>query len=119
MPAKRRTLDRQRRPPISPEAVRLWKLCLEIEVERATERWETDRPPGRRREYLDVHRALATACGLDWCSCIGPTDAKSATLPASLRHRDLQAEAYRAAYRARLALIEAEAAADREAAAAK
>ena len=71
MPAKRRTLDRQRRPPISPEAVRLWKLCLEIEDERATERWETDRPPGRRREYLDVHRALATACGLDWCSCIG------------------------------------------------
>jgi hypothetical protein len=46
---------------------------------------------------------------------IWPMDTKSATVPANLRHSPLQAEEYQRAYAARCALIEADAAADREA----
>jgi hypothetical protein len=112
---KRQILDRRRRPEISPEAVRLWRLCCEIERQgTAAERWEDDRRPGRRGEYLGAGKALCIATGLDWTIMIWPSDARSPTVPANLRHRHEHAAAYRAAWAVRCALE----AADRESGAA-
>ena len=96
-----------RRQKISDEALRLWRSCLALERQGAPKRF--------RGEYQALGRKLATECGLDWCGMQWPTNCTSATLPAYLRGRELQTADYWAAYRARLALIEAEAAADREA----
>jgi len=108
MPLKRQTLDRRSLPQVSAAALRLWKLVREIQAERATERWEDDRHPGRRREYLDAEKALATACGLWWGDSCGPHDVKSPKVPSRLLHRPIAAAAYRAAWSARLALEQAE-----------
>jgi hypothetical protein len=104
MATKRQIFDRVRRPEVSPEALRLWRLCCEIESKGATKRFEDDRRPGRRREYLSAGKALCRAVGLDWAMGVWPTDTKSATVPAGLRNRPEVAAAYRQAWAARCAL---------------
>jgi hypothetical protein len=105
MPSKRTPLHRARHPKITPEALAVWRRCCELERQGATE----------GGEYSDLGKRLCTLTGCDWCSMQWPTTATSPTLPAYLRGRELQTADYWAAYRARLALIEAEAAADRAA----
>ena len=118
MPAKRVVLDRRSRPQVSPETIALFRRCealrpLYIQCVRGGKCKSVD--PGAHcpecAEFLTAEKTLATACGLNWCDCIGPTDAKSPVVPANLRQRPLQAEAYRQAFAARCALIEADAAA--------
>jgi hypothetical protein len=107
MPTKRRPLSRSRKPSISAEALACWRQIRALERRGAT----------KTAEYSDLGKRLAILCGLDWCSMQWPSTAKSPTLPANLRGRELQAQSYREAYAARCALLAAEAAADREAAA--
>jgi hypothetical protein len=104
MATKRNILDRHRRPEVSPEAVRLWRVCVDIKEQNAADRWEDGRRPGRRREYLSAGKALCRAVGLDWAMGVWPTDTKSATVPAGLRNRPEVAAAYRQAWAARCAL---------------
>lgn len=115
-------VNRKQQKEITPEAVRLWKLCLEIEDARATERWEDDRRPGRRREYLNAKMALANALGIDWCGDVSPLDPSlrgpRPEMPGYMAHL-ASGRTWKRALRLRQALIEAEAAADREATAAK
>jgi hypothetical protein len=112
VPAKRRVLERQRHPQtISPEALRLWRLCRSIEDERATERWE---PQGRRREYLDAEKALTTALGIDWCCDVSPLDSRlKGSMPEYMENL-WSGRTWIQALRLRLALIEADAVANRE-----
>jgi hypothetical protein len=102
MGTKRRALRREHRPPVSAEALQIWRRCRELERQGAA----------GSAEYGDLAKKLCGLVGLFWGTMQWPTDCKSATLPAYLRGRELQTVDYWAAYRARLALIEAE---DREA----
>jgi hypothetical protein len=104
MPSKRTPRHRDRHPKVTPEALRIWLRCRELERQGAT----------KGAEYSDLGKRLAILCGLDWCSMMWPTTVTSATLPSNLLGRDLQAQSYREAYAARCALIAAEAAARRE-----
>jgi hypothetical protein len=106
MPAKRKTLDRRARPQVSAEAVRLWRLCRGIEDERATERWEDDRRPGRRREYLDAGKALQRELGIPWVDH-NPLHVESETPPTYIAENSVQAPQWRRAWELRCALIEA------------
>jgi hypothetical protein len=102
MATKRTPLRRDHHPPISAEALATWRRLGELKRQGAT----------RGDEYRMLGKRLCGLIGLDWCSMMWPTDAKSAKVPASLLNRPLQAEAYRAAWAARCALLEAEAAAE-------
>lgn len=114
MPAKRRVLDRNRHPQISPEAVRLFRVCRSIEDAGGVDGWEDDRRPGRRREYLDAEKALATACGRSWVD-FGPLDCTSEAAPDYIRRAGRGVE-WRRGWELRQALLAADAA-DREASA--
>jgi hypothetical protein len=105
MPTKRVPLRRSRQPPISLEALEVWRQLRAIERQGATRRLHD--------EYQRLGRQLCGLVGVDWMLMIWPTDAKSAIVPRNLRHRPLQAEEYRRAYAARCALLAAEVEADR------
>ena len=112
---KKRRAPQGRQKKISDEAFRLWRLCRAIEDEGATERWEDDRRrPGRRREYLDAGKALATALGIRWFDH-SPLRVTSETPPDYICRNPAQAPEWRRAWELRQALLAAEAAADREA----
>ena len=64
MTAKRTPLNRVGHARIGPEAVRLWRLIVEITDTDAGERWEDDEPAGRRRELLDAEVELHALLGL-------------------------------------------------------
>jgi hypothetical protein len=64
VPTRRTPLNRSQHARIGPEAVRLWRLIVEITESDAGERWEEDEPAGRRREMLDAEVALISLLGL-------------------------------------------------------
>ena len=91
---------------ITPEALRLWRLCREIELERAVERWEDDKRPGRRRQYLTAWKALNSALARPWFD-LNPLDCASETAPDHIR-RNGRAGEYREAWLLRQALEQAD-----------
>ena len=65
MTTNRTPLTRGRRtPPITPEMVATYRLAVEIANDGdSMERWENDKPPGRRRAYLDTTSKLHALLG--------------------------------------------------------
>jgi hypothetical protein len=96
MTTKRTPRRHEYNPPISAEALAVWRQLQSVKH--------------RGDEWNRLDMRLCTLTGLWWGDCISPLDAKSPTVPESYRHRELRAEAYRAAHRVYLALIAAEAA---------
>jgi hypothetical protein len=106
--SNKRTPVRSYRPPISAEALALWRECCELERQ------------GNEDALATVGKRLTIACGFDWPSMCWPTRVKCESPPLHIaRSADDLAICWRDAWRMRLALIEADAAADREAEAAK
>src|SRR5262245_43891287 len=104
MGTKRKPRHRDYRPPISAEASAVWKRLRELE-RQGTKRGD---------EYAMLGKRLCGLVGLSWPDMWWPTDnVASPTPPPRLRDRpSWQRDAYMAAHRARLALEQAEAAAE-------
>jgi hypothetical protein len=109
MTTKRIPIRRDRRARLTPETVALWIVLREIEDDPDGKEWE---PEGRYREYLDGTNELCRRLGL-WWGHSNPLDATTAEPPDWMAHNELQADAWREAYRWRCLLIEAEADYDR------
>ena len=67
--SNKRTPQRDYRPPVSPEAVALWRQCCQLERE------------GREDDLLAAGKRLTVTLGLDWCSMCWPTRVKRETPP--------------------------------------
>jgi hypothetical protein len=105
MTTNRRALQRDHHVPVSPEALDCWRRLRFLERMGAT----------GSDEYKTLGKKLCSLTGLWWGDMQWPTDAIAPEVPASLRHRELQREAYKAAHAVRCALIEAESQVEAEA----
>jgi hypothetical protein len=101
--SNKRIPRRDYRPPVSAGAVALWRQCCEFERQ------------GRQDEWLMAGKQLAVLCGLDWASMAWPTLVTRERPPPHIARNECLAPCWAEAWRTRLALIEADAAADREA----
>jgi hypothetical protein len=98
MPTKRQPLQRKLKPHITPQALAVWRELRRLERAGAT----------KGAEYSDLGKRLCGLVGCDWMTMQWPSTATSATLPAYLQGRELQAEAWRQARAARVALEQAD-----------
>jgi hypothetical protein len=101
MPTKRRPLAHNRQPQVTAAAVEAWKRARAL---------------GRREGWVDAHKPLHRELGIPWFDH-SPLHVTSETPPDYIRRNPAQAPEWRRAWELRQALLAAEAAADREAAA--
>jgi hypothetical protein len=67
-------MDQRQRRTITPEAVALFARGRAIMEAGDSERWEDDRPPGRRQEFLEIDKRLnIVVLGQDW-HCVSVLD---------------------------------------------
>jgi hypothetical protein len=91
---------------ITPEVLEVWQRLRAINrVKRWRERWEDE--GGRRREFLDGEKRLATLLGLWWGDYVLPLDATAAEPPDYMRGNSDHSEQWRVAWAWRCAMIEA------------
>ncbi len=103
MPVKFRKC-KVRTPPITDEAVALFRLCNEIAAAGQDENFENE--GGRRREYLDAYRALSRAVGINFWE-VSPLDAVQESPPDYMRQNPLQFGYWEKAWGARREILAA------------